>query len=85
VVGRACHIDGEKQMVTMEGSGKSIPYDLLSCNAGSYVPGRFAFLAKDYIDRRFMAKFFPCDVFSISLFWDRFQVRSSPHFKYLSF
>lgn len=38
ILGRAARIDPEKQQVFLEESEEAIPYDLLSCNAGSYVP-----------------------------------------------
>jgi NADH dehydrogenase FAD-containing subunit len=38
VLGRACRIDPSRQLVHLEGSEEVIPYDLLSCNAGSFVP-----------------------------------------------
>ncbi|MBI5557768.1 MAG: FAD-dependent oxidoreductase [Deltaproteobacteria bacterium] len=38
VLGRASVIDTANQLVRLEGSGLTVPYDVLSCNAGSYVP-----------------------------------------------
>lgn len=38
VLGRAAAIDPEKQTVRLEESEQEIGYDVLSCNAGSYVP-----------------------------------------------
>ena len=38
ILGKAHKIDPEKQVVFLEGSGEEIGYDVLSCNAGSYVP-----------------------------------------------
>ena len=38
VLGRAFRIDPHKQHVLLEGTEEEIPYDVLSCNAGSYVP-----------------------------------------------
>jgi NADH dehydrogenase FAD-containing subunit len=38
VLGRAYTIDPDKQLVHLEGSEEVIPYDVLSCNAGSFVP-----------------------------------------------
>lgn len=38
VLGKAVAIDAEKQEVTVDGKDVPIPYDVLSCNAGSYVP-----------------------------------------------
>lgn len=38
VLGRAWRIDPDKQLVYLEGSEEGIFYDVLSCNAGSYVP-----------------------------------------------
>ena len=35
--GKAAMIDPEKKVVTLE-TGDTVPYDVLSCNAGSYVP-----------------------------------------------
>jgi len=37
ILGKATHIDPEKGVVALE-SGNQIPYDVLSVNAGSYVP-----------------------------------------------
>lgn len=38
ILGKAMEIDPKKQMVRLEDSHREIPYDVLSCNAGSYVP-----------------------------------------------
>ena len=38
VLGRARRIDPEEQIVQVEGTNEEFPYDVLSCNAGSYVP-----------------------------------------------
>jgi NADH dehydrogenase FAD-containing subunit len=38
ILGKAYRIDPHKQRVLLEDSGQEIPYDVLSCNAGSYVP-----------------------------------------------
>jgi len=38
VLGKAEKIDAEKQLVYLEGEDTALPYDVLSCNAGSYVP-----------------------------------------------
>ena len=38
ILGRAWRIDPHRQLVILEGSEEEIPYDVLSCNAGSYVP-----------------------------------------------
>lgn len=38
ILGKAYRIDPHKQSVLLEGTEKEIPYDVLSCNAGSYVP-----------------------------------------------
>lgn len=38
ILGKAYRIDPHKQLVLLEGTEKEIPYDVLSCNAGSYVP-----------------------------------------------
>lgn len=38
VLDKAYRIDPHKQQVLLEGTGEEIPYDVLSCNAGSYVP-----------------------------------------------
>jgi len=38
ILGKAYRIDPHKQMVILEGTQEEIPYDVLSCNAGSYVP-----------------------------------------------
>ena len=38
ILGKAYRIDPHKQRVLLEGTGEEIPYDVLSCNAGSYVP-----------------------------------------------
>ncbi len=38
VFGKAFRIDPHKQRVLLEGTEEEIPYDVLSCNAGSYVP-----------------------------------------------
>ncbi|PID73208.1 MAG: pyridine nucleotide-disulfide oxidoreductase [Desulfobacterales bacterium] len=38
-------IDPKRRVVLLEGADEEIPYDVLSCNAGSYVPGDMA--AKD--------------------------------------
>lgn len=38
ILGRAWRIDPYRQVVVLEGSEEEIPYDVLSCNAGSYVP-----------------------------------------------
>ena len=38
ILGRACKIDPERQLVYLEGTEEAIPYDVLSCNAGSSVP-----------------------------------------------
>ncbi len=35
---KAVSIDADKQVVHLENSDQEIPYDVLSCNAGSYVP-----------------------------------------------
>jgi NADH dehydrogenase FAD-containing subunit len=38
VLGKASSIDPIKQLVSLEGTEEAIPYDILSCNAGSFVP-----------------------------------------------
>ncbi|MCP4340705.1 MAG: FAD-dependent oxidoreductase [Desulfobulbaceae bacterium] len=38
LLGKAYRIDPHKQRVLLEGTDEEIPYDVLSCNAGSYVP-----------------------------------------------
>jgi len=38
VLGRAERIDPDRQVVFVEGAAEAIPYDVLSCNAGSHVP-----------------------------------------------
>lgn len=38
VLGKATAIDPDRRRVFLEGSEEAIPYDVLSCNAGSYVP-----------------------------------------------
>lgn len=38
ILGRACRIEPHKQLVSLEGTEEEIPYDVLSCNAGSSVP-----------------------------------------------
>jgi NADH dehydrogenase FAD-containing subunit len=38
ILGKAYRIDPNKQVVFLEGSEEEIAYDVLSCNAGSYVP-----------------------------------------------
>jgi NADH dehydrogenase FAD-containing subunit len=38
IQGKAYRIDPHKQLVLLQGTGEEIPYDVLSCNAGSYVP-----------------------------------------------
>ena len=38
VLGRAYSIDPVRQVVSLEGTEEEIPYDVLSCNAGSSVP-----------------------------------------------
>jgi len=38
ILGKAYRIDPHKQRVILEGTDEEIPYDVLSCNAGSYVP-----------------------------------------------
>lgn len=38
ILGKAERIDAKKQLVKIEQSGEQVPYDVLSCNAGSYVP-----------------------------------------------
>jgi NADH dehydrogenase FAD-containing subunit len=38
VLGKASAIDPVKQLVSLEGTTEAIPYDVLSCNAGSFVP-----------------------------------------------
>lgn len=38
ILGRAYRIDPHKRLVYLEGTEEEIPYDVLSCNAGSYVP-----------------------------------------------
>ena len=38
VLGKASRIDPEQQVVSLEESAEAIPYDVLSCNAGSFVP-----------------------------------------------
>ena len=38
ILGRAWRIDPQKQLVYLEGSEEEISYDVLSCNAGSFVP-----------------------------------------------
>ncbi len=38
VLGKALTIDPDKQEVTVDSQDLPIPYDVLSCNAGSYVP-----------------------------------------------
>lgn len=39
ILGKAHRIDAHKQVVYLEATEEEIPYDVLSCNAGSYVPG----------------------------------------------
>ncbi len=53
ILGHASRIDPDKQLVHLEGTEEAIPYDVLSCNAGSSVPrdmirgdGRDIFTAK---------------------------------------
>jgi NADH dehydrogenase FAD-containing subunit len=38
VLGKASRIDPVKQLVSLEDMEEAIPYDILSCNAGSFVP-----------------------------------------------
>lgn len=38
ILGKAYRIDPHKQRVLLEGTEEEIPYDVLSCNVGSYVP-----------------------------------------------
>ena len=38
ILGKAYRIDPHKQVVYLEGTDEEISYDVLSCNAGSYVP-----------------------------------------------
>lgn len=38
ILGKAARIDPDKQVVYLEDSEVELPYDVLSCNAGSYVP-----------------------------------------------
>lgn len=38
ILGKAERIDPRKQLVFLEGTGEEISFDVLSCNAGSYVP-----------------------------------------------
>jgi NADH dehydrogenase FAD-containing subunit len=38
ILGKAYKIDPLKQRVFLEGTGEEVPYDVLSCNVGSYVP-----------------------------------------------
>ena len=38
LLGRVSAIDPAQQLVRLEGSDVALPYDVLSCNAGSYVP-----------------------------------------------
>ena len=38
ILGKAAKIDPERRVVVLEESGEEVPYDVLSCNAGSYVP-----------------------------------------------
>lgn len=38
ILGKAYRIDPHEQIVLLEGTKEEIPYDVLSCNAGSYVP-----------------------------------------------
>lgn len=38
ILGKAASIDPKRQVVCLEGSDRQIGYDVLSCNAGSYVP-----------------------------------------------
>jgi NADH dehydrogenase FAD-containing subunit len=38
ILGKASGIDPVKQLVSLEGMEEKIPYDVLSCNAGSFVP-----------------------------------------------
>ncbi len=38
ILGKASRIDPHKQQVLLEDSNEAIDYDVLSCNAGSYVP-----------------------------------------------
>jgi NADH dehydrogenase FAD-containing subunit len=38
ILGKAYRIDPYKQQVLLEGTEEEVPYDVLSCNAGSYVP-----------------------------------------------
>ncbi len=38
ILGKAYRIDPHKRVVYLEGTEEEIPFDVLSCNAGSYVP-----------------------------------------------
>ncbi|MGD9949432.1 MAG: NAD(P)/FAD-dependent oxidoreductase [Desulfobulbus sp.] len=38
VLGKAFRIDPDQQMVHLDGEIETLPYDVLSCNAGSFVP-----------------------------------------------
>ena len=38
ILGKAYRIDPHKKLVYLEGTEEEVPYDVLSCNAGSYVP-----------------------------------------------
>jgi NADH dehydrogenase FAD-containing subunit len=38
ILGKAYRIDPHKRLVFLEGTEEEIPFDVLSCNAGSYVP-----------------------------------------------
>ncbi|MBU1568489.1 MAG: FAD-dependent oxidoreductase [Proteobacteria bacterium] len=38
ILGKAYRIDPHKRLVYLEGTEEEIPFDVLSCNAGSYVP-----------------------------------------------
>ncbi len=53
VLGKAVKIDPEKQMVYLEDSDVELPYDVLSCNAGSSVPIN---IIEDRNDRTFSSK-----------------------------
>lgn len=49
VLGKAVKIDPQNQMVHLENSEMKLPYDVLSCNAGSYVPKDIVASAGEHI------------------------------------
>ncbi len=54
ILDRAATIDPEKRVVILEGGNRKIGYDVLSCNAGSYVPDNL--LAASSLDTVFPVK-----------------------------